>query len=171
MILMFIFCTKEKNPLSPTSNLGHSKLSLQTDKTTYSWQPNEENRIIVIQGELQNNSTETYYSQVGDAFAIGESDLLLFAENSASCLEKFDESENKWCEIHLLGILIEGSKFVPLYPSKTYSINATLFIVHDKYKQEVGKFRLRIDYYDSPNDVGKVNPYSDYSNSFEIKAN
>jgi len=163
-ILIIASCIKEKSILD--SDSGSGKLTIKTDQIIYLWQQSEKNKLIVIQGELQNNSTKIYYSKVGDSW--GGAELLLFAINSAGRLEKLNTSDNKWYESELLGMLIEGPKFIPVEPSKNYAINATLYA--DCNKEETGKFRLRIDYYNSADKAEETAPFCDYSNIFEIRA-
>jgi hypothetical protein len=67
----------------------------------------------------------------------------------------------------MAGMLIEGSRFVPLKPSKIYSIYGHLF--SQKGQEEKGTYRLRIDYYVNSNPDAAETPFRDYSNSFEIK--
>lgn len=167
VIFIIISCAKEKDIVGTGSEYG--KLNIKTDKEIYFWRQSEENRIIVIEGELQNRSTKIYYSRVGDYW--GPTDLVLFAQNSAGRLEKLDEYGYKWNEIYLLGMLIEGSKFIPIEPTKNYTIYAHLYIDNDKYKDETGKYRLRIDYFNSVEEAEEATPFSDYSNIFEIRAN
>ena len=162
MISIIIACTKEKSILDTDSEYG--KLTIKTDQLRYSWQQSEGNKIIVIQGELDNNSTKTYYSKVGDFW--GGNKFLLFAQNSAGRLEKLNISDNKWYEAELLGMIIEGSKFTPIEPSGNYNINATLYSDNDT--EEMGKYRLRIDYYHSTVGTDETVPFRDYSNIFEI---
>ena len=166
LFLVTISCEKEKSILNPESANG--KVSIKTDKTIYVWQQSEGDKIIVIQGELQNNSTLTYYSKVGDSW--GEKDLVLFSEKSAGKLEKYNSSDNKWNNSNLLGMLIEGSSIIEIEPSKKYSIHAHLSISNDKYKEETGKYRLRIDYFNFVNETTDTTTFSDYSNIFEIRS-
>lgn len=164
MVLIITVCKKEKSILNPDS--GYRKLTLKTGKSIYTWQQSEGNKLIVIQGELENHSKNTYYSRVGDFY--GGSEYILFAGNSAGRLERLNISDNKWYESELLGMAIEGSEFIPIEPLKSYAINATLYI--DNYKEETGKYRLRIDYYNSTEGVEEIVPFSDYSNIFEIRS-
>lgn len=166
VIFIIISCAKEKDIVGTGSEYG--KLNIKTDKELYYWLQSEENRIIGIEGELQNRSTKIYYSRVGDYW--GQTDLVLFAQNSAGRLEKLDEDDYKWNEIELLGMIIEGSKFIPIEPSKNYTIYAHLYVDNDKYKDETGKYRLRIDYFNSIEEAEEATPFSDYSNIFEIRA-
>lgn len=166
MIFLIISCAKEKDIVGTVSEYG--ELHIKTDKEIYYWRQSEENRIIGIEGELQNRSTRIYYSRVGDYW--GRTDLVLFAQNSAGRLEKLDNSDYKWYETELLGMIIEGSKFIPIEPTKNYAIHAHLYIDNDKYKDETGKYRLRIDYFNSIEEAKEATPFSDYSNTFEIRA-
>ena len=99
----------------------------------------------------------------------GGSEKLLFAENSAGKLEKYNPLKNEWINSNLLGVLIEGSRYISIEPAKNYSIIATLYIGNDI--EEIGKYRLRIDYYNNSTDESEgIKPYSDYSNIFQIKS-
>jgi hypothetical protein len=169
VILMFntISCMRDKNTVdSSPINEGNGKLSMKTDKDIYSWQQGESELIIIVQGTLENRAESTYYSKIGDGFGPSEQDQLFIAENSSGRIEKYNKSDNSWYEINIAGLLIEGSRFVPLKPSNVYSIYAYLYI--NKNNEEKGKYRLRIAYYGNSNPGDDETPFRDYSNSFEI---
>ena len=165
-ILLFSSCEKGKSILIP--EMENNKIIMKTTKTIYYWQQANGDKIIPITGELINRSIKTYYSRVGDYY--GETDLIFFAENSAGKLEKFDSLNNEWANSNLLGVLFEGSRYIPIEPVKKYSIRATLLIIGNDI-EESGTYRLRIDYYnDSTDESEGITPFSDYSNIFQIKS-
>ncbi len=167
-MLSTLFCTGDMNPVdSLPTNIGNDKLYIRTDENAYSWKQSESRLIIIIQGSLENKSEVTYYSKTGDGYGPPEQDQLFFAENSAGKIEKYNQSDNSWYETNILGFLIEGSRFVPLNSSKVYSIYAHLTI--NKDREEKGKYRLRIDYYDNINPKNNSKPFKDYSNTFLIR--
>lgn len=160
-----LFCGK-KNPVNSNE---YGALFIRTENEIYEWQygDDEIKKRIVIQGVLENISGNIYYSKVGDGFnAADEQDPLHIADNSAGYLEKYDEKNNSWNEVKLLGFLIEGSRYISMKPSKTYTIHAYLSIGLDK--EEKGIYRFRIDYYNKGNPDDTVVPFSDYSNTFRI---
>lgn len=167
LVVLLIDCKREKYPFNPDP--GHDTLIITTDRTIYYWQRCEDNQDIVVQGTLQNNSAKIYCSQVGDHG--GWSEVMLFAGNSAGQLEKFNVADNSWDACGLLSPLIEGPRFMEIELSRKYSIHAHLVVSNDKCKEETGKYRLRIDFYNNPEEAlaGRA-PFSDYSNVFEIRA-
>ncbi len=168
LMLLTISCIKDKNPIDSSPNIeGNGSLSIKTEKNIYSWQEGESEQIIIVQGSFENRSDETYYSRIGDGFGPPEQDQLFIAGNSAGQIEKYNNSDNSWYEINITGFLIEGSRFVPLKPSKVYSIYAHLTI--EKEGEDKGKYRLRIDYYDKSDPSEDETPLRDYSNIFEIR--
>ncbi len=168
MILQLLYCNKDKNPVNPIPNTGGAgNLILMTQKTNYSWKQSESNFIIIIEGTLKNKSSDTYYSHIGDGFGPAEQDRIIFAANSAGRIEKYDELDKKWKEINILGLLIEGSKAIPIKSSTNYAIHAHLSRKIDQV--EHGKYKLRIEYHDNPELRNTEMIYRDYSNIFEIK--
>ena len=151
----------EKNPVESE----FEKLSIKTEKNIYIWQLSESRKRLHIKGTLENISKNIYYSKLGDYFnAASEQDPLMIAGDSGGHLEKYNEVNSSWYELNILGTLIEGSKFVCIKPSKTYSIDVLLFI--NKDEEEKGTYRFRIDYYGQK---PFILPYKAYSNTFEIK--
>ena len=166
--LPLLSCVRDKNPVDTApSPWGAGNLVLKTDKSDYSWRQGESNFHIIIEGTLENKSTYTFYSQVGDGFGPPEQHQLLFANNSAGSIEKFDDSDKSWEEIHVLGLLIEGSRTIPIKPSINYNIYAHLS--RDKDEIEKGKYRLRIDYNENSDLNDAETQFQDFSNVFEIK--
>lgn len=159
-----------KSPVTSSSlNDGHGKLLIETEKDTYVWQlgQSESQKTLNIYSTVKNISHNTYYSQVGDRInSAPEQERLSFAENSAGFLEKYNEKDCVWNETALLGILIEGSRFVFLKPSGQYTIDT--YLRKNINETEKGIYRFRIDYYDNLNPDIDIFPYRDYSNVFEI---
>ncbi len=168
IIFQLLSCTRDKNPVNPPSNLdGEGKMILKTEKNIYSWQQSESIFTITIEGTLQNISTNTYYSHIGDGYGPSEQDFLLFVKYSAGWIEKYNELDTSWTETDLLGLLIEGSKTIPIKPAKNYTFYAHLNRRSDEI--EIGKYRLRIEYHDNFDLKNNEMIYRDYSNVFEIK--
>jgi hypothetical protein len=166
LIIIIISCAKEKEITAPS--LSHGKINIATDQEIYYWEDNVENKILIIKGELKNNSTSTFLSKVGDSF--GPSDIICFVKGSDGKLEKYNTTDHNWYErMEILDILTEGSSIMQIEPSNIYSIIAPLYINAENYLEETGKYRLRLDYYDLLDQV-KITPFYDYSNIFEIQA-
>ena len=175
LLLFFAACIKHDNLVDsspfnrdgPGIKEGNGKLSINTEKAIYSWQIGESRDYIIIQASLQNESKTIFYSCIGDGFGPSEQEQFYIAAGSDGYIEKFSESANSWIEKDLSSLLIEGSKVVPIKPSRAYSITAHLS--KDREEHETGSYRIRIDYYDVVNaDSGKI-AFRDYSDVFAIK--
>jgi hypothetical protein len=168
IIISLSSCTREMNPVDSTLNSGGAgNMILQTNEIKYSWQKSESNYSIIIEGTLKNKSLKTYYSDAGNPFIVPQPNILLFAENSAGNIEKYDASNKSWREIHILGLLIEGSSPISIAPATNYTIYAHLNRKNDEI--EKGKYRLRIDYTETPNPEISEARFEDFSNIFEIE--
>jgi len=164
-IFMMLSCGEDKEIIAPDLKQGEIKIT--TDNEIYYWRKNSGYKILTINGNLQNNSNKSYLSNVGDNY--GSTDFIFFARGSDGNLEKYNSIENKWYEEdELLGFLIEGTSSKEIESSRIYHINAALYIDTLRYPNEIGKYRLRIDYYDIL-DEAKIFPFHDYSNVFEIR--
>ena len=160
--ISIIFCERVYPPPWPSNPQGHSNLEIKTERVFYYWKINE---TKYINGSLNNNTTNIYYSQLGDAFwGAPEQEPLLIADNSGGCIEKYDEKNKTWKRVKILCILAEGANFVKIDSSKQYSIEVLL-----SSKTGQGRFRIRIDYYDEENPNENSILYKDYSNVFEIR--
>ncbi|MBN2414166.1 hypothetical protein JXQ31_21000 [candidate division KSB1 bacterium] len=144
-LIFFVFCSRDKNPVGAlNSDNGKGDLCIQTENSIYTWVDGGSNNNIIIHGTLVNNSKTRYFSQVGDWMGEAEQDLLFIAGNSAAMIEKFLESDKSWHKSDITALLIEGSRFVTLEPSKIHSVYGHLSVKPGQ--QQSGTFRIRIDY-------------------------
>jgi len=72
-------------------------------------------------------------------------------------------NNNTW-ESVICSFLIEGSKIVSIRPNKTYYLNGC--IPHED--TFIGKFRIRINYYNKIEPTTIDTSFKDYSNTFTI---
>jgi hypothetical protein len=101
LVLFAVFCARDKSPFYPLpSDNGYNHLSIKTEKSTYTWQQSESAKILIIQGTLENNSSNIYYSNLGDFYGGSEQEQLLIADNSAGNIEKYNEMNNEWNELN-----------------------------------------------------------------------
>ena len=168
ILFLGLFCTKNESPLeSLLTTDGSGKLSIETERTVYSWQRGESDKYIILLGTLKSDEEDTLYSQMGDGFGGTEQDQLFVAANSAGHVENYDPVEKEWRDLDITLLLIEGSRFVPIRPDREYMIYAHLAV--NSNNEEKGQFRIRVDYY-STNDPGSdAVPFYDYSNVFVIR--
>jgi hypothetical protein len=161
-----LLITACKNNNIIQSDLQQGGISITTDQQIYYWTDGIGIKILFVSGKLQNNSNKSYLSNVFDIF--GSSDVIWFARGSDGKIEKYDTVDTTWSERGaLLDILIEGTSTREIKPLKIYSITAPLHTDTVSYQKEIGKYRLRIDYYDTF-DEAKTSPFNIYSNVFEI---
>lgn len=168
LLLFVVHCSEDKIPVKDEYRLetGYGKLLIDTDSTTYSWRKGETRDYVFVGGTIENQSDTTFYSRLGDGFGPPEQEELSIAANSEGYVEKYDESHDSWFEIDVLPLLIEGSRFVPIKPSKDYTIHAPL--EKDSDEDEMGTYRIRVNYYEVENPDSTISPFQDFSNVFEI---
>lgn len=170
LLLFVISCSEDDNPVDtpdPVPEVAYEKLSITTDSQIYTWYQDGEVTYITIKGTVANESETIFYSSLGEFMLLGEQNQLLIAKNSHGYYEKYNESNETWEETDLGGMLIEGTKFVPVKPTENYSLLGTIFEGDSEF--ESGTHRIRIDYYDTDSPDSGATPYFDYSNSFNLQ--
>lgn len=161
-ILFSWHCSNENNPLTSNKTEFFGKLEIKTEKSEYYIGEDFSKSFAVVLATVFNNSSDTFYANLGDGFREGiDHDILLIAKGNDGYFER-NISNNNWEQLDR-GILFEGSKIIRILPSKKYNLHGTAYIDSNT----VGKFRLRINYYrtySSPT----VDTLRDTSNTFFI---
>ena len=168
LLLFAVSCSEDDNPVdTPAPEVAYNKLSITTKSPIYTWQQDESHDYITVQGTVINESETIFYSSLGEFMLLGEQDKLFIAGNSHGSFEKYNESNDSWEESDLGGMLIEGSRVVPVKPSKDYTMDG--FLSKNSDDIVTGTYRIRIDYYDVENPDSDATPFYDYSNSFTLQ--
>ncbi len=149
--------------LAPQIN-GSGALQIKTEREDYSWRAEDLGSNRLIAATLVNNSDQTFYAILGDAFIANlEQEVLHVAEGSHGHIEQWQASDS-WHELPR-GILIEGVRFVALRPQQSHRLLAHLYSLQGN---ETGEFRLRVEYFDRIDPPEGATPRRDYSNVFAI---
>jgi hypothetical protein len=167
---------RHQSPLSECEQQGASspefsqsfqaagRLSIQTDKNSYRWQPDDLSTSGLIYATLKNKSDSTFYAMLADRFRIssGQQDLFV-ARGTGGYIER-QHANGSW-EVMPRGWLIEGSRFIALWPRESYRLSAS---VHEWCGMETGVFRFEVQYFDRIDPEPSALPFVDYSNVFTI---
>ena len=140
------------DPTLQTESLD-GDVTLTTSATSYDWEGTG------IEAALANVGGQPYYARLGDAFNAAEEQEVLFAAfGSDAYLERLEG--DTWVAVDRV-FLVEGVKFVVLYPNSTYTLFA-----HFTGPKVAGTYRLRVEYYDGADGGPKVGDA--VSNPFEV---
>lgn len=167
--LLFLHCTHNTAPemkdiarLAP-HELGSGALQIQTEREAYSWSTSALRTHRLIAATLTNTSEQTFYAKLGDGFAGEEQEQLHIAAGAHGHIEQWQQSPG-WREMPR-SHLIEGVRYVVLAPKRSYQLHADLF---QWQGEEVGEFRLRVEYFARVDPPDSATPRVDISNVFVI---
>lgn len=139
-------------------------LIIEVEKSEYRWTPDDLGSSRQIRATIRNDSDRTYYAKLGDGFNSGiDQDDLFIAEGAGGHIEKFNP-DSSWIPMPR-GLLFEGTGFVALRPQKSYRLTAPLYFWSG---DEVGQFRIKVEYFDRIDPSPETSPKMDYSNVFTI---
>jgi len=140
-------------------------LEIVSQQSEYSWTPDDLGSSRQIQATIRNTSDRTYYAKLGDGFnsSIDQDDLFI-ADGTNGFIEKFNPN-GSWSAMPR-DLLIEGTRFVALRPQKNYQLKAApLYFWRG---DEIGQFRIKVEYFDRIDPSPEISPKMDYSNVFTI---
>lgn len=154
---------KDEARIAP-QEIGAGALDIKTERTEYSWRAEDLGSSRLVSATLVNQTNQTYYANLGDALlaSIEQVDLHV-AHGSNGHLEQWQTGDS-WRELPA-GVLIEGVRFVVLQPQQSYHLLAHLYSLQGN---EIGAFRIRIEYFDRIDPPEGATPRVDYSNVFSI---
>ena len=162
VLLGAISCSPDLDPVAPEApSTGDGLLAIQTEKESYTL--DEVNRYGGIEASLVNPSDQLFHSALGDGFdaAVEQHDLSV-AEGSHAYLEQWVAFRG-WRSIPR-GQMYEGVRLIEIRPHGSYRLVA---VRHHPWT--AGRFRLRVEFFDSAeNPAGQV-PHVDTSNTFTIR--
>lgn len=143
-------------------------LTFTTGKNIYYWEGSSVYKWLYIDGEIQNNSNKSYITHV----IFFPEDKIYFYQGLDGTIEKYDSlgyTYDKWYEREdLINIARDWPPPGKIEPFKKYSVHVSLFIDTIRYRMEIGKYRLRIDFHDA-RDTENAVTYHAYSNTFKIQ--
>jgi hypothetical protein len=114
-----------------------------------------------LDASLRNNSGQTVYANVGDAFNAADEQDPLFTSSGADAVVEAMDTKGSWTPFNQ-GIAIEGTKYVAISPGKTYRLLSNISAPSFR-----GLARIRVKYSAAPN-ASSASQVS-YSNTFEIR--
>ncbi len=149
------------------SKFYEDDFNMHTYENIYNWANVIGGKGMIVNGEMKSDSHNTYISNVG--IDNNPESFINFLKQSDGKLEKYDTRSHKWIErTNLLYDFIENPTPMKIERNNTYILYAPLFCDTVSYKEEIGQYRLRIDYYDLSDSL-RILTYHSYSNVFEIK--
>jgi hypothetical protein len=141
-------------------------LEITTQKVEYTWGPEDLGASRQIEATVFNHSVRTYYARLGDGFNSSiDQEILFIAEGSGGSIERYG-SEGTW-RVMPRSLLVEGTRFVTLRPQKAYRLQAYLGSWRG---DEVGQFRIKVEYFERNEPPPGTTPKVDYSHAFTISA-
>lgn len=166
-ILFFsiVSCTKNGDPIIPEQIIeGDGNLLITVNPAEYSFSNLNSGNVLNISAILSNQSDKVYYAEIGDFYnSSTDQDNIYIAGNTQAFVEMFNSDDIVWKTI-FRSFLIEGSRFVSIKPAKMYYLHGC--IPHnEKY---VGKYRIKINYYNKIEPTAKDTLFEDYSNIFDV---